>query len=400
MRNSKVLAVLTTFVVALMLVSQPAPVKAQVYRVIDLGTLPGYEDAGEAFKVDDRGLVVGYSANAADERRRFVWLPNPEPGFAEGMHDGEDPDQRQAFRPETFGVNQSGQWIGTRVPSRDRPTRAYRWSMDNGFTWLQRLRPEAPSAAFDISTANVVVGAERKSSRADERELSPVRWRGDGSVTLLPFPPGVRSARADGVNDAGLIVGTGSAGGSDHSVFHAAISQRGRDEVGLMWRGAAVARLDDLLTQADANWRIETARDINSWGMIAGRGRNPAGELRAVLLIPVVGDFDGDDEHTPNDLSAFMSAHAAGLISADADGDGRVTPADSALFTQRWNGHQPEWTPLAWTKNGEETMAMLMIWGLNEFKAPQIGSVREMVERSRKANAAEAPGAESEQKRR
>lgn len=169
---------------------------------IDLGTLPG-GDYSEAFDISDSGRVVGVASTATGERHAFLWEPGGTMIDLGALPGGDQFSQ-------ALGVNNRGQVVGRSANIPLQTDRAFLW--DNGT--MRDLHPSGAtySQAFDINDrgqAAGVVGTPALRPRAARF------YR--GTVVRLPQLPGEEISIAHGINDRGYIVGVSSvpaAGGS------------------------------------------------------------------------------------------------------------------------------------------------------------------------------------------
>lgn len=154
----------------------------------DLGTLGG--SVAVAHQISNSGVIVGWSYNAAGERRPAVWinkviqeLPPP------------------AGQAETFGaaraINANGEIVGYYGTS------AVKWTA-SGAQVLGVLAGTAASQAHGVNSVGEVIGA------ADDPRAF---WRWNGGFSTLSLPAGaelsgamVESGRV--YNDAGHLIGT------------------------------------------------------------------------------------------------------------------------------------------------------------------------------------------------
>jgi probable HAF family extracellular repeat protein len=151
---------------------------------------------------------------------------------------------------------------------------------------LGRFPGRAYGTARDVNINGVVVGYADDPGAENSLAL---RWR-DGAVSELPSPPGCRDARATGINDAGLVVGTADRWmGSD------------RVTVACLWRSGGVRVLASLGGHRCRAERINSHGRIAGWGELAGSNPNKVGGVRALLwtggkLIRLLAPLDADSE--------------------------------------------------------------------------------------------------------
>ena len=130
---------------------------------------------------------------------------------------------------------------------------------------------------------------------------------------------GGTNSRAEGVNDAGQVVGSADTSAELQHAF--------------VWEDGVMTDLNDLLPP-DSGWVLTRAVNINEAGQIVGRG-TINGETHAFLLSPVCpGDLDGDGGVGLSDLATLLSNFGtpagANPEDGDLDGDGDVDLSDLA----------------------------------------------------------------------
>jgi probable HAF family extracellular repeat protein len=124
------------------------------------------------------------------------------------------------------------------------------------------------STAFAVNDAGLVVGA---SAVADGSRA--FAWTAQGGMVALPLLPGGSSAAmALGLNEAGDIVGV-------------ALNAQGENRA-VLWREGALIDLNALPGVAAAGWVLNDANGINERGQIVGTG-TLNGALRGWVLTPV-----------------------------------------------------------------------------------------------------------------
>ena len=294
-------------------------------QVIESPTGQGFV---HAYALNDNGWVVGYG-NFNGNNEAFLWqdgaaqalgqLPNSSHGGAYGINQGGQVVGSSGSRAAIWqkgsvqalpgnAPNANGYAInnaGTIVGSAD--SRAVIWQ--NGqMQQLPTLASLTSSIALDISETGFVVGSGYTSaytsnawrwqggqleqlshgsargagatsvndqgSAAGFIELGgnldqAARWDGD-TLTALDQLDGVRSARAYGINNAGLVVGTSFAGPGSRAT---------------LWEGSTAFDLTSRLSNGQG-WELWQAMDINNNGQIVGWGTHQ-GRYVSYLLTPV-----------------------------------------------------------------------------------------------------------------
>jgi probable HAF family extracellular repeat protein len=162
----------------------------------DLGTLGGQESS--AADINDAGVIVGVSQNAAGLARAFIWTE------AAGMVEIEN--TLGGNESEALGINNHGVVVG-RARNADGVPHAFRWTATGGMIDLGSFGgPLAESAATAINDSGRIVGFSFTAGPPAVQR--PFHWTpGVGMVDIaeasLPLTPG----RAEGINNAGHVVG-------------------------------------------------------------------------------------------------------------------------------------------------------------------------------------------------
>jgi len=151
--------------------------------VSDLGVIDATRDTGWANDINDAGQVVGESSGHA-----FVW------STSWGMRD---------LGPgEAVAINSGGSVV---VNGTDRAS-SYVWRDGVGLSPLGLLPDWVSIFGADINGSGQVVGGAM--DIAGNR--LPVLWNPDGSIVVLPKPPGAAPSYGEAVaiNDSGLVLGS------------------------------------------------------------------------------------------------------------------------------------------------------------------------------------------------
>lgn len=190
------------------------PPRAMLYTpgvgVQDLGTLGGTRS--EAYALNERGQVVGYSTTATGARHAFLWTPGA------GMRDLGV--LAEGLGSVARGINDRGDVVGQStlpIPPipRNPETHAFLWTPAGGMRDLGALGGELTSSvAYDINNAGQVVGRSYSADRiippdpgSDPEFFSrALLWSpGQGMKDLGALESGYAVAYA--INDAGVVVG-------------------------------------------------------------------------------------------------------------------------------------------------------------------------------------------------
>jgi probable HAF family extracellular repeat protein len=231
----------------------------------DLGTLNPSSPSvltSEAHDVNDAGVVVGFAETGfsapAPRRLAFRWTQ------ATGMV--ALPVPPNTVVSDADAINSAGQIVGYIQPN-DGPPRAALWT--NGTFVDLGVLPGAPnSRAWDINASATVVGVSPDEFPA----IRAFQWTQSGGITALAAlagsPPGGIPSQAQGINDAGDVVG----GAAVSSTVVPAV----------LWRGQSAYQLPRL-TNPSTGREIDVARAINAVGQIVGSAEPATGPSRAVL---------------------------------------------------------------------------------------------------------------------
>gem|GEM_PF-2846072 len=319
---------------------QPAP-----YAITDLG-LPAGSNYVAARGINSSGEVVGRMQYVDSYHNSlmigFRWaegatmdnLP-PLPGFyfsqAFDINDSRDAvgvsyrDIREGFRgtiwhtdgtktelPDlgggstyAYSINNAGLVVGSSDLGSTR-SHAFLWQVGSGMTDLGTADDQVyyHSSALDVNNAGQIVGISTQATIGGK--VTACLWSGGGIIIL-----GNDQSRAEGINDAGLVVGQqdcvahqwqggpggtslGTLGGlssgamavNNHGqvVGWSAISPTSGLNHAVLWEGGDILDLNDL--HDGAGWDLRWANDINDAGQIVGWGYFN-GYTRGFLLTPV-----------------------------------------------------------------------------------------------------------------
>ena len=276
----RVLAALLFFLAA-------RPALAQAFTLIDLGLPPGYTNSS-AKAINARGQVTGEISHGPRFSHAFLYSGGritdlgTLPGFTDSVGNA---------------INDGGEVAGvaTRPDPTSNPDSASALTV-HAFTakagTLQDLRPQGRALYLSsgINAAGLVVGGVI-TLRDQDRAFAT---RGDRVVVLdemiTQAGAGWKLQEADGVNDAGDIVGSGTRGGGPHA---------------FLLRGGAVTDLNRYLA-APMGWVLERATGINSRGDVVCIGKRGAASHAFLLSGGLMADL-GALEDYPNAVEAHLN---------------------------------------------------------------------------------------------
>ena len=297
-----------------------------------VGPLPGRAHA-IAEGIDEAGRVVGRSFNLGDgsSSRGFVWEDGALTELSTLGVSG------AAYGTGSAGpiVGSSRIDLGGGFST----ARAVTWDAGGVITELGLLDGEDEAQGSAVNAAGDVAGTcwhiiPPQFFSAYQATL----WRADGEIVDLGLTPAGRSVcvdgfpywtanRAYGVNAHGDVVG------------HAHCISSGGARAAFLWRDGVNHNLNDLVVNL-GGWDLISAEGINDAGQIVGYGIPPGtSNISAFLLEPVFvcgADFNGDGAVDTLDVLAFLNAWAAGDASADFNGDGTVNTLDVLGFLNAW----------------------------------------------------------------
>lgn len=240
--------------------------------ITDLGLLAGATH-GAATDINNNGLIVGYSGDFPNYCCGFI---DPEPhGFLWNPATGRMHDLGVSMRASGGGINSYGSAINDDGFIAGFTREAYfenvhylftseatdvlsrpAWEPFIPSTWTMTIRASLSFVTIpqDMNASRVVVGTAPQA----------FVWNETAGISALPTPSPGASA-ANGINDAGEIVGWGSVAGTAHP---------------LRWDAASQA-VEDL--GLPAGWVQAYAEGVNSSGTITGYGVTAAGDVRSFV---------------------------------------------------------------------------------------------------------------------
>ena len=293
-----------------------APVAAQTYQVIDLGTLGG--NRSEAKDINEAGQIVGSAENAGGQDRAFLW------------QNGTMTDLGTLSGAESvaLGINDAG-WVVGEADTAGGDTHAFLWRAGLGMSDLGTLGG-TESTAWDINNAGSVVG---ESDVVGDIEVHPFLYQ-SGAMTDLGVLTGGTHAQALGINAIGTIVGWSTTtgvigwhafvytGGAMTDIGNPGLSgghsgamavndggnvvgeaePAGGGTVPFLYAGGAMTSLGSL------GGNVGTAMDIGSSGVIVGWSHVLGGTTAHAVIY--------DDDNGLRDLNDLIPAGSGWLLIA------------------------------------------------------------------------------------
>ena len=253
---------------------------------------------GQAFAINNRGQVVGYSETADNDTSCPAFAPAPttlpvlwEKGQAHPLPlVGSDPDG------VVDGINDQGMAVGYSGIC-TAAIHAVMWKNNTAFV-LQDTGHARSNFAFAINNLGQIVGRVRS---LDGSTYVAALWQPDLSLKILGVLPGDQAAFATGINNLGQVVGNNVDSGNNWS--H-----------GFIWQNNVMTDINRLIP-GDSNLFVINASNINDRGQISGMAfvhAGPhAGEIHSVLLTPV-------DESIGTSMADFARTHPHANLPANA----------------------------------------------------------------------------------
>lgn len=121
-------------------------------QIQDAGDLPSGRDFSIIHQINEQGQAVGYAFNE-NWQRSALW---------QSLDAGPVDIDPEAFASVAYGINDSGQIVGTRAVSDNAYFVAYIWDAVNGVREIQGNGVEVPYDARAINDAGQVVGYKRQ----------------------------------------------------------------------------------------------------------------------------------------------------------------------------------------------------------------------------------------------
>ncbi|TYK43825.1 hypothetical protein [Actinomadura decatromicini] len=231
-------------------------------RVVDLGTLPG-GTYSYANGINDRGDVVGYANTAGGDDRAVRWAAD---GSITDL--GSLPGHASSY---AYGINDKRDVVGN-VPIRSKIYHAVKWQADGTASDIGTDSPLPATTAVAINNHGVVAGHTYEVSPGHYVEA--VTWAAAGTTAVVLQALGGANLRssANGINDRGAIVGYSQSGSGapTNYPFHATL-----------WAPGTLAPTD-LGTLPGGDY--SKANGVNAAGIAVGTSATgTSGEQDAVL---------------------------------------------------------------------------------------------------------------------
>jgi len=280
-------------------------------QVVQLPVLPGAKPFGQAWQINDAGIITGrtYAAGQQNtqpvpciwQRVNGVWtlkvLPYQAPGSSQGAW--------------AFGINASGTATGMLFLGFPH-FQAATWSGGVLNPLVFGPANAVSTEAWGIDTRGRITGSY----------LDAIDHRGyalllDGqSTTDLGNLSGYAHLLPYRLTDSGTVLGWTYNGQYE----------LGLDDLsglGFIWRSGSLSAMDDILTNG-AGWHIRQLWDFNAAGQVAGIGELSGGlNYRAVMLTPCPANCDNSLSApvlNVQDFACFLNKFAAGDTYANCDG--------------------------------------------------------------------------------
>jgi probable HAF family extracellular repeat protein len=227
--------------------------------------LPAGSASAVAHGINDAGAMVGIGGS-----RAIYWPATHATPTYLPAHKGATELASRAWK-----INERGDIVG-HARSDANQQHATLWLAEGGMIDLGSLSPSHASEALDINESRQVVGKSVigvvAGSTSGTLQTQAFIWE-EGAMRglgLLPSEPEAIHSQASAINDSGWVVG--------HVEKIAGLALRA-----VLWRDGVILDLNTLLP-VNSGWVLTSAVDINSHGDIVGRGTFAGGSRPFVLI--------------------------------------------------------------------------------------------------------------------
>jgi len=212
-----------------------------------------------ASSINGLGQIVGQLTNdGGDTGHAFLWSSGTgitDLGVMPGLTSSSASD-----------INDLGQVVGSSSPDTG-ATKGFLWTSDGGFTDLGTLPGFANTDAGAINASTQVVGEASN----DRGPVHGFLWTGSGGMTDLGTLSGFSSLHPSAINAGGVVVGEASNDPAPGVAF--------------IWQNGVITDLNTLIPSG-SGWFLQRANGMNDAGQIVGKG-TIGGQSHAFLLTPI-----------------------------------------------------------------------------------------------------------------
>jgi probable HAF family extracellular repeat protein len=240
-----------------------------------------------------------------------------------------------------LAINEAGDVVGAQRPGTSSYYNAFLYTNAGALTSLGTLMPagqDGDSFATDINDAGQVVGSSQYAAGGAYGHA--FLWQ-NGAMRDLGSLGGLESS-ARSINGAGVVVGYGdNANGSDFATHSGS-----RDRRAFVYRDGAMTNLNTVIDAA-SGWTLVEAQGINDAGQIVGKGVI-GGKTHAFILNPVSTTPAPNSPPTvtltsPAEGSSYNVPATVTLTADVADSDGTITAVDFYADTTHNGSPSKEW---------------------------------------------------------
>lgn len=288
----------------------------------DLGADMNAAGSSVAWDITESGVVVGQASLDGGFPAGFIWS-----GAGTGVNEG-TPDGYNGGANK--GVNEAGYTVGHAYFFGD-PDRAMMGEPDGRGGWVEHdIGPAgyAFSIATEINDAGTIVGFANDGRGAWNAAIFTLDR--DNPVVSLGTLPELENSEAYDINESGVIVG----GAWDDDFL--------LEPRAWVYFDGEMHDLNDFLPPGQTEWAtLLSAEGVNDAGDIVGYGATAAGDIRGFVMSGVVPrecrtDLDGDGDTNTIDYLRFLNWWSANDEAADWNTDGIVDTRDVLAFQNEW----------------------------------------------------------------